>query len=82
MRILFIGCIESLDAQLDFHINYYVNTDNELDKKIEIISKYVGEIGETPFPRSSDAIRGMAQYRGVSCYYRYAETFRGIKEIW
>ena len=75
MRILFIGCIESLDAQLDFHINYYVNTDNELDKKIEIISKYVGEIGEewhsteahhaiTDTQRRSEELRKSGEYSG------------------
>lgn len=84
-RILLMEILSETDNALSdygFVPNFYVNIDNELDKKIEIMSKYIGEMRETPFPRNSDAIRGMAQYRGASCYCRYAEAFRCIKEIW
>lgn len=42
---------------------------------------YKSEIGEAPFPRSEQNIRGLAQYRGGSANVRYAEAFQIIKMI-
>ena len=47
----------------------------------DIMKMYKSEIGEAPFPRSEQNIRGLAQYRGGSANVRYAEAFQIIKMI-
>ena len=37
--------------------NYFVNIDNYLEKKIEILQVYKNEIGISPFPRSIEAVK-------------------------
>lgn len=61
--------------------NFYVNIDNYLEKKLEILKLYKNEIQEPPFPRNLEAIRGLAAYRAAACYCKYAEAFRILKEI-
>lgn len=65
-----------------FYPNYYVSIDEYIDKKIEIFSNYESEIQYSPYPRSADAIKGLAAYRGSSCSKRYAEAYQLLKEIY
>lgn len=64
-----------------FAPNYFVNITSFIDKKIEALSIYDTEMGEPPFPRNYDAIRALALLRGGMSGYKYAESFRIIKEI-
>ena len=61
--------------------NYFVNIDNYLEKKIEILQVYKNEIGISPFPRSIEAVKGLAAYRVATCNCKYAEAFKILKEI-
>lgn len=83
-RILLMEIISETDNAISdsgFVPNFYVNIDEFLEKKIEIMKLYGDEIKAVPFPRNEFSIRGLAEYRGASCYCRYAEGFRCIKEI-
>jgi len=62
--------------------NCYVNIEEYLDKKIEIMKLYESEIKDVPFPRSEENIRSLATFRGCASGYRYAEGFKIIKMIW
>ncbi len=61
--------------------NFYVDISNYIDKKIEIAKTYNSEILESPFPRNCESIKGLAKFRGASCYAHYAEGFRIMKEV-
>jgi len=60
----------------DYHPNTFVEI-NELgiDKKIEALSKYTGVMREYPHPRSKEALKGLAAYRGCQAGMNYAESF-------
>ncbi len=60
----------------------YVDVEEFIDKKIEIMQIYESEIGELPFPRNVENIKSLATYRGCSSGCRYAEAFKLIKAIW
>lgn len=63
-------------AYRDYHPNTFVEI-NELgiDKKIEALSKYTGVMREYPHPRSKEALKGLAAYRGCQAGMNYAESF-------
>lgn len=63
-----------------FEPNVYSNIDGRLDRKIQILQLYEGEIGEHPFPRSERTIRALAAVRGAASGYDSAEAFRLILE--
>jgi LmbE family N-acetylglucosaminyl deacetylase len=64
-----------------FGANYYVNIEDHLEKKINIMKIYEKEIGLHPFPRSEEALRALAILRGSSAGFKYAEAFRVEKII-
>ncbi len=83
-KVLLMEIISETDNAVSdrgFVPNYFVNIDDFLEEKIRIMGMYQGEMGDSPFPRNPDAIRGLAQYRAATCYCKYAEAFRCIKEI-
>jgi LmbE family N-acetylglucosaminyl deacetylase len=52
-----------------------------LERKIEIMREYRGEMEEHPFPRSERNIRSLATIRGATAGVEYAEAFMLLKEI-
>jgi len=60
--------------------NVFVNIADYIQKKIDIMSLYKGEMGPPPFPRSAENIRALAVYRGGTCAFEYAESFMLLKE--
>lgn len=62
-------------------INRYVDISQHLERKLELLSLYEGELGEFPFPRSPEAIRALAQVRGAAAGCAAAEAFQLLKEI-
>ena len=64
-----------------FKPNVFVNIDNYLEKKLEIMKVYKSELAEFPFPRSEQAIRGLAAIRGSESGCQAAEAFMLLKEI-
>lgn len=85
-----ILCYETL-SETDFGINpdyngfrpnVFVNIEDFIDKKIDIMKIYESELGKLPFPRSEQAIEALAMLRGAASGYKAAEAFMLLKEIW
>lgn len=68
-------------GQPSFQPNRFVDIAGWLDRKIEIMRTYRGEMGDFPFPRSVEAIRALAAYRGVVAGVKAAEAFMVLREI-
>lgn len=49
-----------------------------LIKKIEALSIYKGVMRDYPHPRSQEALRGLAAFRGAQCGLEYAEAFESV----
>lgn len=64
-----------------FRPNLFVEIGSFLDRKIDIMRLYEGELGEHPFPRSVEAIRAAAVLRGVQANCPAAEAFMVLKDI-
>jgi LmbE family N-acetylglucosaminyl deacetylase len=64
------------NAYRDYHPNTFVEV-NEIgvEKKIEALSKYTGVMRVYPHPRSMEALKGLAAYRGCQAGMYYAESF-------
>lgn len=68
-------------AKRPFQPNLYINISDFLDRKIEIMKLYEGEILPAPFPRSEETIRAQATVRGAVTGTRAAEAFMIIREV-
>lgn len=84
-RVLVYETLSETDFAIDpdirkFNPNVFVNIENFLDKKIDIMNIYASEISEFPFPRSEKAIRSLAYIRGAASGYEAAESFMLLKE--
>lgn len=83
-RVLAYETLSETDTGLEgarpFRPTSFVDISNYLDQKIELIEKYVTEIGEFPFPRSAKAIRALARLRGAASGYQAAEAFELLRE--
>lgn len=64
-----------------FEPNLFMDISNFIDKKIEIMKMYEGEILPAPFPRSEETIRAQATVRGAVTGTSAAEAFMLIREI-
>lgn len=49
-----------------------------IDKKIEALAQYRGVMRDYPHPRSYEAIKGLAAYRGGQAGFIYAEAFESV----
>jgi N-acetylglucosamine malate deacetylase 1 len=61
--------------------NMFVNITDFIERKIEIMKVYKGEIRPHPFPRSERNIRALATFRGATAECEYAEAFVILKQI-
>lgn len=64
-----------------FRPNLFLDISAWLEKKIEIMRMYSGEMGAFPFPRSEECIRAQAALRGSQAGAMAAEAFMILKEI-
>lgn len=64
-----------------FNPNLFINISEYLQEKLLIAKVFAREFGEFPFPRSEEAIRSLAAYRGVAAGCIAAEAFMILKEI-
>lgn len=62
--------------------NSFSDITNQIDRKVEIMNIYKGEMGTHPFPRSAENIKALATFRGATAGVRYAEAFMILKEVW
>lgn len=70
----------SLDSSANrFTPNYFVEIDKEgVEIKLEALNAYKGVMRPYPHPRSEEAIKGLAAYRGAQSGCNYAEAFECI----
>jgi LmbE family N-acetylglucosaminyl deacetylase len=65
-----------LHALAPFHPHLFVEIARFLERKLEILDCYAGELGEFPFPRSREAVLAQARLRGAQSGFRAAEAFQ------
>lgn len=61
-----------------FDPTYFVGIDEYLEKKLEIMRLYSGQLGDHPFPRSEVAITALAELRGAQGGTPRAEAFKPL----
>jgi LmbE family N-acetylglucosaminyl deacetylase len=66
--------------QCTFSPNIFVDITQHMNKKMDILACYDTEFHAPPFPRSLDAVKALATYRGASAYMEKAEAFMLIKQ--
>ena len=79
-RILMYECMSETEFALAlkgfyFVPNFFIDITDYFQKKLEIFKKYDSETMAPPFPRSIEAITGLARYRGSRIGKKYAEAF-------
>ncbi len=62
--------------------NCYLEMTNAMQKKIEAFRCYETERRNYPHPRSEEAIRILAQKRGIETGFEYAEAFMILRKKW
>lgn len=67
-------------AHLVFAPNVFMDVTDSLDRKLEAIKVYSGEIRSFPHPRSVEALTALARWRGASAGFRAAEAFVLVRE--
>ncbi len=85
-RILMMEVLSETEFAPAFGANAFVpNVFNDIaeyiDKKLDILGMYEGEMGAAPFPRSEAAVRALATVRGAAAGSMAAESFMLLKEI-
>ena len=70
----------SLDSSLNrFTPNLYVEIGEEgVDVKLKALACYTGVMRPYPHPRSGEALKGLAAWRGAQAGCRYAEAFESV----
>lgn len=80
-ELIYMEVLSSTEWSFDtsanrFSPNYFVEIRREgVDLKIKALSAYKGVMRPYPHPRSSEALAGLAAYRGVQAGCNYAEAF-------
>ncbi len=57
---------------------FYESGEEGIVRKIDALAQYRGVMRDFPHPRSSEAIRGLAAYRGSQAGMTYAEAFESV----
>lgn len=66
---------------VDFHPNIFVDIDKTIELKAKSLACYKNEMREFPHPRSIEAVRNTARYRGSSAGLLHAEAFSLIRKV-
>lgn len=64
-----------------FRPNLFIDIGDQLERKLQILNLYAGEMGVFPFPRSEECVRALAALRGSNAGLRAAEAFMVLKEV-
>ena len=72
----------SLDSSTNrFTPNYFVEIGQEgLETKLKALKAYKGVMRDYPHPRSDEAIKGLAAFRGGQAGCNYSEAFESVFE--
>ena len=85
-RLLSYETISSTDAMPSstatvFLPNVYCDITPFIERKLEIMSLYQGEVHPYPLPRALESIRALARFRGATVATEYAEAFMLLREL-
>lgn len=85
-RLLSYETISSTDARPPgastvFAPNVYCDITPFIERKLEIMSLYRGEVHPYPMPRALESIRALARFRGATVAAEYAEGFMLLREL-
>ena len=85
-RLLSYETISSTDATPPlpttvFLPNVYCDITPYLERKLEIMSLYQGEVHPYPLPRALESIRALARFRGATVAAEYAEAVMLLREL-
>ena len=85
-RLLSYETISSTDAapprrETVFLPHVYCDITPFLERKLEIMSLYEGEVHPYPLPRALESIRALARFRGATVAREYAEAFMLLREV-
>jgi len=69
-----------LDAASVFRPNTFVDISQYLEAKLQAMAVYKSELDTFPFPRSLQAIRAVAMWRGSNSGFAAAEAFELLRE--
>lgn len=64
-----------------FRPNLFTDIGDRLERKLQILNLYAGEMGAFPFPRSEECVRAQATLRGSKAGLHAAEAFMVLKEV-
>ncbi len=64
-----------------FRPNLFIDIGDRLERKLQILNLYAGEMGNFPFPRSEECVRAQAALRGSKAGLRAAEAFMVLMEV-
>lgn len=65
----------------EFIPNVWMDITDVLEEKLEALNYYTLQISAFPDPRSVEAVRALAMYRGSQMFYKAAEAFQLIREL-
>ncbi|WP_406590214.1 PIG-L deacetylase family protein [Bacillus atrophaeus] len=65
-----------------FHANYFINIEEELDMKLKAMACYGSELRDFPHPRSLQAIENNAYVLGAKSGFKAAEAFMLVRGTW
>ena len=85
-RLLSYETISSTDAMPPtgssvFVPNVYCDITPFIERKLEIMSLYQGEVHPYPLPRALESIRALSRFRGATVATEYAEAFILLREL-
>lgn len=72
---------QSSDMRYAFIPNTYIDISESIEKKMDALKEYSQEIRNFPHPRSAEAIRNLARYRGQSVGMEYAEALCLVRDL-
>lgn len=64
-----------------FKPNLWVEVNEYLERKIDIMHRFESELAAHPFPRSEQSIRALATLRGAQINQPAAEAFMNLKQV-
>ena len=86
-NIKLVACYETLSethwnapyVEPNFVPNINIDITEFIEKKIQALRCYKSQIDEENSPRSIEAVRSLARFRGSQCSFKFAETFACIR---
>lgn len=67
------------DIEPNFAPNWFVDVTDHIDQKVDALNCFESQIGEFPDPRSAEAVRALAMFRGSQAGFNFGEGFHIIR---